>query len=113
MSKFFRQIGDKTNQLGRQMKNEGQKLGRQFQQVKSAVQLLPGAYKDVSKTYGDIEKATSKLNIPVVPEVFGFARDATGGIGNVLSGNFDKGVTQGLSGLSKGSDLMEKAVLFG
>jgi hypothetical protein len=110
MSKFFRQLGDKTQKLGRQISGDTMKLGRQ---ISGAVSLLPQAYKDTSKVYGDIEKATSKLGVPVVPEVFGFAKDATGGIGNLLSGNFDRGVSQGMKGLNRGTGLMEKAILFG
>lgn len=110
MSKFFRQLGDKTGRLGRQISGDTMRLGRQ---MSSALSLLPSAYKDTSKVYGDIERATSKLGIPVVPEIFGSASQATSGIGNILSGNFDKGVTQGLKGLERGTGLMEKAILFG
>ena len=67
---------------------------------------MPGAFKDTSKVYSQIEKATRQAGVPVVPDLFGFASTGTQAIGDLLSGNIGKAYTGGQKAVGEGSSVV-------
>lgn len=102
VQQWARQLGRGLKKtFGRQLSNSFMKFGRQLSR---GVKLLPGAFKDTSRVYSDLERKTQ--GVPVVSDMFGFASKGTGAIGNLLSGNFSKAYQEGKGAVSKGKDVL-------
>ena len=103
MSQLGRQLSKIGRSTGRQLPSNVQRFGRQFA---TSVKLVPSAFKDTSKVYSQVEKASRTAGVPVVPELFGFASTGTQAIGDLLSGNFGKAVSGGQKAVGEGGETL-------
>ena len=66
---------------------------------------MPSAFKDTSKVYSQIERASRTAGVPVVPELLGFASTGTQAVGDLLSGNVGKAVSGGQKAVGQGGQV--------
>ena len=87
--------------FGRTLPQFGQKIGRQ---LTPALKQLPGAFKDTSKVYSDLERKTH--GVPIVSDLFGFAGGATNAIGHLLGGRPDKAAQPALQAVGSARKIL-------